>query len=710
MVKNEFDNKYKSKQEITSLIPVHLTNNKTCKIKNENNQPNEEYYKWQLVNILINTGMFSKDYLGSSIHFPKGNKNSKDVILDIAIFATKDWYDYYKKWINEKDYDSLDFLKENLIGIIEIKNENSKDIKTVFNQQLKSYMDISQEDFVFGAIYDTERTYLFKKLNKTYLRFDETLNLKKEKSKTDDLSLDVPDSYNIFPNYAQLIQKNQNINIDRSNRTINDLDMITGVYNQRLNDNIASILKVMDKQSMKNQRGYQILIQMLALKIFDEKRSEEYNQELDFYETEDERKKLCFYINPDEKNFIDLNDTDVQCFIERMKELYNSASAEYDIINKNDDETISWKNESHINVIGEIVYQFQDYSLIKSDNNDLYQIVFYKFANEFSKAEKAQFLTPLDVIDFLVKLINPKKFESIIDPTVGIADFLSLAYINSNGSLKDKNLFGIDNDQDMIMLAKLNMLLNGDGNAILRYKPDKGSLIWKFNKQGELFKLDYNLNKNGKWDERNDNNNLKKFDIVLTNPPFGANRAYNIENTGKETLNLYELWNLVGENSIDPGLIFLENAVRLLETGGRLGIVLSNSIASIEKWRPAREWLINKLRIVAIFDLPSNIFTDTGVNTTLIIAYKPSSNELNNLKNENYEVFVKNIKNVGYKIKTRNRVKQISYDYKLDENYNIRIDDEGKPLINEDFSITLKEFKKWVLKQEKSLQEKFLER
>lgn len=37
----------------------------------------------------------------------------------------------------------------------------------------------------------------------------------------------------------------------------------------------------------------------------------------------------------------------------------------------------------------------------------------------------------------------------------------------------------------------------------------------------------------------------------------------------------------------------------------------------------AREWFMDKMRIVALFDLPANVFADTGVNTTLVIAYKP---------------------------------------------------------------------------------------
>lgn len=47
------------------------------------------------------------------------------------------------------------------------------------------------------------------------------------------------------------------------------------------------------------------------------------------------------------------------------------------------------------------------------------------------------------------------------------------------------------------------------------------------------------------------------------------------------------------------------------------------------------------MRIVALFDLPEGVFADTNVNTTLLVAYKPTENDLIKLKNENYEVFTK---------------------------------------------------------------------
>jgi type I restriction enzyme M protein len=235
------------------------------------------------------------------------------------------------------------------------------------------------------------------------------------------------------------------------------------------------------------------------------------------------------------------------------------------------------------------------------------------------------------------------------------------------------------------------------------------------------------MNQKGNWDERPDNNQLKKFDVVLTNPPFGEDRAFVPKDVKDlEMIQCYELWHLYsnkGEeqqtgkknkpkkqaNKIDLGVIFLENAYRILKENGRMGIVLSNSIASIDTHKIARKWLMDKMRIVAIFDLPANVFAETGVNTTLIVAYKPNENDLAKLKEQNYQVFFRNIEKVGYEVKTSKRVKFFSPVYKINyETFEIEIDKDGRALLDEEFTETVADFKKWCLTQEKQLQDIFI--
>jgi len=713
--KAEFDQKYETSIEFINFLPEHLILNKKTAFTKKNGEKNEQYYKWQFFYSIVHSGMYIKDYIGTEIYFPKGNKNSAPIKFDGAIFDDKDWFEHYKSYHTDKNQEALDWLRKHIIAVIEIKKENSKDIETVWNQQLKPALKESENDFCLGILYDTERLYLFKKQEGKFLRLNEGYNAKKEESQTKDLQLHLTDAYATIPTYEQLLQKIFHPKIDRSQRTIDDLEVISGVYSTQLTDGISAILRTMDKVSMKNQRGYEILIQIIALKIFDEKRSAKINAFLDWHKTENEKEKLdlLFFVTEKERNYVDLSDDNIQTFIERMRQLYNEASQEYQFILKRvDTETVNWQREEHIKIISEIVEQFQDYSFVKSHKTDLYQIVFHKFASEFSKAEKGQFLTPIPIIDFLVKIVNPRSEEKIIDPTSGIADFLSVSYVNSESKLDDNNIYGLDNDEQMIMLAQLNMLLNGDGNAKLQHKPDLGSITWKFDDRDNLVELNSKLHKTGNWDNWKDQTKLKKFDVVLTNPPFGEDRAFEPKDSKeRELIECYELWNLYGGKKIDLGVVFLENAYRILKENGRMGIVLSNSIASIDTHKQARKWLMDKMRIVAIFDLPANVFGETGVNTSIIVAYKPNEKELVKLKEQKHQVFFREIDKVGYEVKTSKRVKFFSPNYKINyETFETIIDNEGRVVLDEEFTKTIQHFKEWCKGQEETLQDLFIKK
>jgi type I restriction enzyme M protein len=164
-----------------------------------------------------------------------------------------------------------------------------------------------------------------------------------------------------------------------------------------------------------------------------------------------------------------------------------------------------------------------------------------------------------------------------------------------------------------------------------------------------------------------------------------------------------------GSDAIDLGVVFLENAYRALKEEGRLGIVLSNSIASINRWARVREWLLSKMRLVAFFDLPANVFAETGVNTSILIAYRPKPTELRRLTERGYSIFVRDIQKVGYEKRTSKRNVFFNQQYKIDEvTFETLVDSEGAPVVDEEFTETLADFRKWALGQEETLQKLFL--
>lgn len=701
-LKEKYNEVHAKDSEVISFLSTHLTKNKKeIHLHKTDGSLNEQYYKWQFLNCFVDAGLCSKDYIGTEVSFPKGNKGSSLIKIDAAIFDDKTWFEHYEALYSKKDnskWDELNWLKQHLLCAIEFKKEGSKDIKGVFNSQLKTYMNESSRENVFGILYDEERLYLFKSIGKKYYRLSDEFN-KENKDKIEP-TFDIPDAYENLLSFDEMLHYNEESKILKSyaNRKLSNLNIISKTDSKKLNYALYAILHTMDKCGLVNQKGYNILIQLLALKIYDEK----YNPE-----------NLMFYINPNEANFKNIADEDLQEFIDRIKQLRDNAKYIYSKIL--DSDFFDVKNLNHVKVMIEIVKQFQNYSFSGSKRNNLYQLVFYRFASQFSKADNAQFVTPLQIIDFIVDIVNPKHNETIIDPTVGIADFLSVSYVKSDGTLKDENFFGVDIDEDMVKLATLNMLLNGDGQSTIEVKSDGlGSINSKFDENGKLIELvpageKRKYNYNGNWDERPDGKKLKKFDMVLTNPPFGEARAWVPNGDELKIAECYELWNRYGQNKIDMGIIFLENAVRILKENGRMAIVLSNSIASIDTHLEARKWLSENMRIVAIIDLPSNIFAEAGVSPTLIFAYKPGKKELNELIKNNYQVFSKEIKKVGYEVKTKNKVKCFETKYKINlKTFEKEINQDGSPMLDEEFTETVKEFKEWCNKQEDDLKKLFL--
>lgn len=727
--KNQFDSDHATATVAKCVVPV---NGKTCdpvSIRDNQGRPSEQYYKWQFIHAIINSGLYARDFVGVEVQFPKGN--SAVIKLDGAIFDSSDWLEHYRAYWKHRRSSDLEWLNEHLLAVIEFK-KNDKEIEKVFTSQLKPAMREKEpaDAYVLGVYYGADRLYLFQRRGGKYLRYDEGKNQKNDESKVGDLSLHLPDPYGYLPAFDELQKRvNRPASIDRSKRTIHDLDVITTIASVQIKTALSDVLRALDKVNLVDQRGYGIFLQTFALKVYDEKRNEKHPQRF-----------LDFYVTTAEAAFHALSDAPIKGFRKRIQGLRDEAAGEYQKIFATN--VIDWHEPNDVRAVIAIAQAFQDYSFVLSSKSDLYQLVFYNFANSFKRDEAAQFLTPLPVIDFIVRLVNPRDGETVLDPCCGIADFLSLSFVHSldkpdGWKLDDANVYGVDLDKNMISLATLNMLLNGDGEAKLFARPDKGSILAKIadSSPPELVNLIPSEHIRGEWDTWPDKTKLKKFDVVLTNPPFGEDRAFRVKTeTDRKIIEMYETWHLMrqtvdsenasaaknergtkkpaaskGSDALDLGIVFLENAYRCLKENGRLGIVLSNSIASINKWTRVREWLMQRMRIVALFDLPANVFAETGVNTSIIIAYKPKITALKQLNESGYDIFVRDVHRVGYEKRTSKRNVFFNPVYQIDETtFEIRVNENGEPVLDEEFSDTLTEFQQGALGQEQTLQRLFV--
>ena len=696
----QFDAKYSTLEKIDAgFYETELCVKAFCssaKPKDAQGNFSEEYIRARFVFAMIQSGAYQKEYICVEFGFPKGN-GGKSLNPDIAVFKTKEWLNL---WNEAKKTKNFSKIRQNVLVFFETK-KNNKTVDDAIENQLRPAMNENESpERIFGVYFDNEDGILiFKKLgNSPIKRFDET-----KEGDFGDLNIGQRDLLVNLPIQNNFLENNESIS--RPDKlTLNSLDSIDEtnfkeVFNslKRANDRIHPKTDV-----------HILVVEFLTLKIFDEKRSQKEND------------YTKFYFDPKE---------DKQKFRERIQQLYKDAKDSYtEVLSKPFFYYDSMGRPSDAGdeaFLIELVKEFQQMSILKTKNASFNQIIFNNFAAEKQKAEKGQFFTPIPVVNAIVKMLNPQKNETFCDPACGIADFLAMAFrhmhreeIQSKVFYENaKNFFGFDLEASNLKLAELNLVLNGDGGAVLR---QTDSLAQKYLENGNITEEGKFVTQNftiADWENKNDaTKNPKKYKIIATNPPFGKGRDLKTGKNGKwdlpkDTISLYQTWEEKSApdksggvklpGSMDMGVLFLENAYKLLEDGGRMGIVLSNSIASIKEWENIRKWLIERMRIVALFDLPANTFGETGVSTTIIVAYKPKQNE-KNLLSQDYEVFIREIENLGYEVKTKNRTVQFEPQFVIDEE---TFEKTGKKL--EDFSLMQKDFAEFIKRQEEEIKKAF---
>jgi type I restriction enzyme M protein len=108
-------------------------------------------------------------------------------------------------------------------------------------------------------------------------------------------------------------------------------------------------------------------------------------------------------------------------------------------------------------------------------------------------------------------------------------------------------------------------------------------------------------------------NSIGYFDVIVTNPPFRSKIPIK-DKSILEQFALAHIWECEKEagvwkmtdrlqSSVPPEILFIERCTQFLVPGGRLGIVLPDSILGSPGLGYIREWLIQNHRIVASIDL-----------------------------------------------------------------------------------------------------------
>lgn len=331
----------------------------------------------------------------------------------------------------------------------------------------------------------------------------------------------------------------------------------------------------------------------------------------------------------------------------------------------------------------QIVKELEKYNL-SATSDDVKGIAFEHFLGTTFRGELGQFFTPRTIVDFIVEVLDPQEGETICDPTCGSGGFLikSFEYVrdkiekdvenykkelkakffdekyeklsekeqldinerysnilkklNSDINVPNKSyskqtdaeknrrisklssscIYGTDANPRMARTSKMNMIMHGDGH-------------------GGVHHHDGLINVNGIFENR--------FDVILTNPPFGARieKDYKLSETDRfydeEKLKEYE--KRYGDDcirqikelnkAIDDGqkildrfdlgkvsglteVLFMERCLKLLKPGGRMGIVLPEGVLNNSNLQKVRDYFESEAKILLITSIPQDVFIASG--------------------------------------------------------------------------------------------------
>ena len=342
---------------------------------------------------------------------------------------------------------------------------------------------------------------------------------------------------------------------------------------------------------------------------------------------------------------------------DRIGPLFEAVKERYPYIFKTGD-TIQLNRR----VLAYIVSELQRISLLKTQT-DVKGSAYEELVGENLRGDRGEYFTPRNVCDMAVRMVvalyPPQRTShlKVLDLCCGTGGFL-VSYINhlrgllmererrkggteeearqrTAALIKDicsQSLFGLDINPFLVRTCQMNLVMHGDGSA-------------------NVFQAD-SLMSPSEW---NDSEAAKKishgrFDAVITNPPFGSKAIVD----DPHVLARYELSTFGVESprqSMPAEQLFVEASLKFLKPGGRLAIVLPDSILNNPGLQFIREWLLRRTQIIASVDLPKETFATSGgvPNPSVLVMKKLSANEIKLAEADalDYEVFMAIPKTAG---------------------------------------------------------------
>jgi len=234
----------------------------------------------------------------------------------------------------------------------------------------------------------------------------------------------------------------------------------------------------------------------------------------------------------------------------------------------------------------------------------------------FEKTENQQFFTPRKLVKFMVEVLQPTENEVICDPACGSGGFLveALKHIRSTQARSGRLIVGGEIDPRMAWVAQMNVLMHGGDPGSIVCDPKGGTLA----RDGQIQVVF----------------RPKSCDLIITNPPFGSDFS------DRHQLAAYETGR--GRTSRRRGILFIERCLEFLRPGGRLGIVIDDSVLNGAGNEDIRRIILRDSVVDAVISLPEVAFKPYAApKASILFLTKRTSGY------KERPVFMANVENVG---------------------------------------------------------------
>ncbi|TXC95214.1 N-6 DNA methylase [Streptomyces sp. ISID311] len=358
----------------------------------------------------------------------------------------------------------------------------------------------------------------------------------------------------------------------------------------------------------------------------------------------------------------------------RVKDLFEDVKREYDgVFRPTDEITLSDR------ALAFIVSEIAPYDLSGTEV-DAKGIAYQELVGTNLRGDRGQYFTPRGAVNLMVEILDPKDDETVLDPTCGTGGFLQATLKHLHDSWKkEAGTYGFPDTKeereryrDQLRAYAEKHLMGADFDPFL-VRATTMAIMTLAETTGNVFHMDSLAFPRGHLagvEEANKKIRLgKDVDVLLTNPPFGADIPVSDESVlGSFRDGIAKSWGRNKETgeveesltsrpgSMAPEQLFIQRAIEWVKPGGRIGIVLPNGILSNPgpTDEAIRRYILEHCWVLASVELPVETFiVDANVNilTTLLFLKKKTDQEVRNyrMKTEHdYPVFMAVAEKVGF--------------------------------------------------------------